>query len=186
MLAVSALVLLSFEAFGHDPSPASTAHAGGGKVPTVVEPVPLMKHTDQRASAITNFEFYVGERFGVWLQEVYEIGIITVDHNELKYPVVRAYEPGTAIAHVTKATALRVDLRTGSGPKQSSHGWLDSQEVAQLVQALSGIIAMHTSAIVAAANRSTEVAFPRGRAAIGIGNMPGDAREQRLFIQVGQ
>ena len=185
MMAVSALVLLSCEVLGHGPSPASKAPAGGGKVPMVVEPVPIMKTSEQRGKAITNFEFYVGERFGVWLQEIYEIGIITEDDNELKLAVVRAYEPGKAIAHVTEATALRVELRTGSGSEQSSRGWLDAHEVAQLVQALPGIPAMHTAAMVPASNRSTEVAFPRGRVAIGLRNIPGDAREQRLFVRVG-
>lgn len=185
MMAVSAVMLLAFEVFGHGPVPDSKAPIGGDKVPTIVEPVPFMKNSDQRGKAITNFEFYVGERFGVWLQEVYEIGIISEDQSELKFAVVRAYEPGKAVAHVTEATALRIDLRTGPGPEQSSRGWLDSQEVAQLVQALTGIPAMHSSAIVAASNRSTEVAFPRGRVAIGLRNIPGDAREQRLFVRVG-
>lgn len=185
MLAFSALVLLSYEAFGHGPLPASKAPASAGKVPTLVEPVPQMKSPEQHGRVITNFEFYVGERFGVWLQEVYEIGIISEDQTELRFAVVRAYEPGKAIAHVTEATALRVDVRTGSGPERSSRGWLDSHEVAQLVQALQGIPAMHTAEIVATSNRSTEVAFPRGRVTFGLRNIPGDARDQRLFVRVG-
>ena len=185
MLACSALVLLSCEAVGHGPLPASKAPAAGGKVPTLVEPVPLMKTSEQHGKVITNFEFYVGERFGVWHQEIYEIGIISEDQTELRFAVVRAYEPGKTIAHVTKTTALRVELRTGSGPERLSRGWLDAHEVAQLVQALPGIPAMHTAEIVAASNRSTEVAFPRGRIAIGLRNIPGDARDQRLFVRVG-
>jgi hypothetical protein len=183
LLIVSTMVAFSSEAFAHGPAGASKAPPGYAPAPTLIEPVPLMKRADPGGKPVTNFEFYVGERFGVWLQEVYEIGAITDGRNELKLAVVRAYEPGAAIAHVTEATALRVDLRTGSG--QAGRGWLDSQEVAQLAQALPSILPMRLTALAPASNRNSEVAFPRGRVAIGFRTVPGKVSDERLFVGVG-
>ena len=45
--------------------------------------------------------------------------------------------------------------------------------------------AMHAAAIAPASNRSSEVAFPRGRVVIGFRYISGDAREQRLFVRIG-
>jgi len=183
LLLVPTVLFFSSGAFAHGPAEGSKAPPGDGPAPTLVEPVPLMNRADPGGKPVTNFEFYVGERFGVWLQQVYEIGAITEGRNELKLAVVRAYEPGAATAHVTEATALRVDLSTESG--RASRGWLDSQEVAQLAHALPSILPMRLTALAPASNRNSEVAFPRGRVVIGFRSAPGKMSDERLLIGVG-
>jgi hypothetical protein len=183
------ILCVSGSVFGHDPVSPSKDREGSSRLPTLVEPVPLLKNPRERGNPITNFEFIVGERYGVWQQEVYEIGKIVEEQNEVRLAVVRAYEPGAAIAHVTEATAVRIDVETRDDAKRSARGWLDSQEVAQIVAAIPGMtkIPRLSQAIPgeAKADSYVQVAVRRGAIALGFHLVAGNFSSRRLFIRVG-
>jgi hypothetical protein len=172
----------------HDPRPPGPL-GGGLRTPTLVEPVPAVKDARYRAKDVTHFEFIVGEKYGVWLQEVYEIGAIAEGQYELRLAVVRAFEPGSATAHITEATALRIDLKIGGDAERSSRGWLDAREVTQLVGRMPGMATeSHAPPMVPGdqGDRQVQVVYPRGGLTLGLQATPREPSERRLLVRVGR
>jgi hypothetical protein len=189
VLACALPLVLWTPASAHDPRPPGAAPPAVTRTPTMLEPVPRLKDARYAAKDVTHFEFIVGEKYGVWLQEIYEIGTITEGPYELRLAVVRAYEPGSATAHITEATALRVDLKIDGEAARSSRGWLDAQEVAQLVGKMPGL----TSASQAppmfpsdSGDRRVEVVYPRGGFTLALQMSPREPSERRLVVRVGR
>jgi hypothetical protein len=142
-----------------------------------------------RAKDITHFEFIVAQKHGVWLQEVYEIGAIAEGQSELRLAVVRAYEPGAATAHVTEATALRVDLKIGGEAEHSGRAWLDAQEVTQLVGRMSGMTTgSHAPPMFPGdtGDRHIQVVYPRGGFTLELQMSAGTPRQRQVFVRVGR
>jgi hypothetical protein len=189
LMACALPLLLCGPVDAHDPAPRESPAGGAGRTPTLLEPVPALKDSLYQARDVTHFEFIVGAKHGVWLQEVYEIGAITEGQYELRLAVVRAYEPGAATAHITEATALRVDLTIAGEAARSSRGWLDAQEVTQLVERMPGM----TSASQAPpmfpgdrGDRQVQVVYPRGGVTMGLRTSPREPSQRRLMVQVGR
>jgi hypothetical protein len=174
----------------HDPAPrAESAKSATTRTPTLLEPVPALKDSLHRARDVTQFEFIVGEKHGVWLQEVYEVGAITEGRYELRLAVVRAYEPGAATAHITEATALRVDLKVGGEGARSSRGWLDAQEVAQLVGRMPGMTTASQAPPMFpgdSGDRHVQVVYPRGGLTLGLQTSPRGPSGGRVVVRVGR
>jgi hypothetical protein len=189
-LMASALLLgLWAPAGAHDPRPPGTPAAAVSRTPTLLEPVPPVKDSRYRAKDVTHFEFIVGEKYGVWLQEIYEIGTIAEGQYELRLAVVRAFEPGAATAHVTEATALRIDLRVGGDGERSSRGWLDAQEVTQLVGRMPSMTTESQAPPMFpgdTGDHQIQVVYPRGGLTLGLQMPRRDASQRRVIVRVGR
>jgi hypothetical protein len=173
----------------HDPLPSTKKPAAVKRVPTRVEPVPAPISSFERDQATTNFEFIVKKKHGIWLQEIYEIGAISDEQNEIRFAVVRAYEPGKPNAHVTEATALRIDVRTyQKSIERAAHGWLDSHEVAQLSVAIPGVSDTQAPPLAPGnkVTREIQLTYPRGGVALGLNNAVESAAGPRLFVRAGR
>ncbi len=188
LAAALSYVLVALPTEAHDPAPAAIKRPGVERVPTRVEPIPPPSLPVDYNQPTTHFEFVVRDKHGVWLQEIYDIGAIADEQNEVRLAVVRAYEPGKPNAHITEATALRIDVRARSKHGAEARGWLDSYEVSQLVAALPGLGETQVPPPVPGSNgpREIHVAYPRGSVAFGVNLASGNPGDKRLFVRVGR
>jgi len=187
LLACALPLLLCGSANAHDPS--ETTARGISRTPTLLEPVPALKDALYQPKDVTHFEFIVGGKFGVWLQEVYEIGAIAEGQYELRLAVVRAYEPGAATAHITEATALRVDLRVAGDSARSSRGWLDALEVTQLVDRMPGMTTQSQAPPMFPGDKSdrqVQVVYPRGGLTLGLQTSAREPGRRQVVVRVGR
>jgi hypothetical protein len=189
LLAAVLLLALAGPTDAHDPQPAGRPTTGISRTPTLLEPVPVIKDSSYPAKDVTHFEFIVGEKYGAWLQEVYEVGTIAEGQYELRLAVVRAYEPGAAIAHLTEATALRIDLKIAGEAERVSRGWLDAQEVTQLVGRMPGMATESGAPPMVPddiGDRQIQVVYPRGGLALGLQMSTRDPSQGRVVVRVGR